>query len=259
MSAKEQFKSQFLLKPNEYSDIKKIIAVISGKGGVGKSLVTSLAAITMQKAGNKCAILDADITGPSIPQIFGLNEKIYGTDEGIIPQVTSTGIQVVSANLMLDDPRQAIIWRSPLITSIIKQFYTEVVWKDVDYMFVDLPPGTGDVPLTIFQSLPLDGVIIVTTPQDLVSLIVEKSLAMAEQMEIPVLGIVENMSYVVCDECGHRVSLFGDTSKIAEENDIEVIGRLPLDPKIARACDKGELEKLDVEGLEILKARIEQL
>ena len=259
MSAKEQFKSQFLLKPNEHSSIKKIVAVISGKGGVGKSLVTSLAAITMQKAGNSCAILDADITGPSIPQIFGLKEKIYGNDEGIIPQVTSTGIQVVSANLMLDDPRQAIIWRSPLITSIIKQFYTEVVWRDVDYMFVDLPPGTGDVPLTIFQSLPLDGVIIVTTPQDLVSLIVEKSLAMAEQMEIPVLGIVENMSYVVCDECGHKVSLFGDTSKIAEENDIEVIGRLPLDPKIAKACDRGELESIDVEGLEILKARIEQL
>lgn len=259
MTAKEQFKANFLLKANEHTHIKKIIAVVSGKGGVGKSLVTSLSAITMQKAGYKCAILDADITGPSIPQIFGLDTKIYATDDGIIPQETSTGIKIVSANLMLDDPTQPIIWRSPMITSIIKQFYTEVAWGDVDYMFVDLPPGTGDVPLTIFQSLPLSGVIIVTTPQDLVSMIVEKSLKMAETMEIPVVGIVENMSYVICDNCGHRVSLFGDTSKIAEDNELEVIARLPLNPGIARACDSGSLESMDIEGLEILQARISQL
>ena len=259
MTAKEQFKAQFLLKPNEHSHIKKIIAVVSGKGGVGKSLVTSLSAITMQKAGYKCAILDADITGPSIPQIFGLDTKIYATDDGIIPQETATGIKIISANLMLDDPTQPIIWRSPMITSIIKQFYTEVAWGDVDYMFVDLPPGTGDVPLTIFQSLPLSGVIIVTTPQDLVSMIVEKSLKMAETMEIPVVGIVENMSYVICDNCGHRVSLFGDTSKIAEDNELEVIARLPLNPEITRACDNGSLESMEIEGLEILQARVTQL
>ena len=259
MSAKEQFKSQFLLKANDHTHIKKIIAVVSGKGGVGKSLVTSLAAITMQKAGYKCAILDADITGPSIPQIFGLDSKMYATDEGIIPQETYLGIKVVSANLMLEDPTEPIIWRSPMITSIIKQFYTEVAWGDVDYMFVDLPPGTGDVPLTVFQSLPLSGVIVVTTPQELVSMIVEKSLRMAETMEIPVVGIVENMSYVICDNCGNRVSLFGDTSKIAEEHDLEVIARLPLNPEIAKACDNGALEEMELEELEILKARLEQL
>ncbi len=259
MSAKEQFKSQFLLKANDHTRIGKIIAVVSGKGGVGKSLVTSLAAITMQREGKRCAILDADITGPSIPQIFGLNSKIYATDDGIVPQESVTGIKIVSANLMLDNPNQPIIWRSPMITSIIKQFYTEVAWDDVDYMFVDLPPGTGDVPLTIFQSLPLAGVIIVTTPQDLVSMIVEKSLMMAETMEIPVVGIVENMSYVICDNCGSRISLFGDTSKIAEENELEVIARLPLNPEITKACDSGTLESINVEGLEILKARISQL
>ncbi len=240
MSAREEFLKQFRAEPNPYSNIKKIFAIVSGKGGVGKSLVTALSAITMQKKGYKCAILDADVTGPSIPNIFHLQKPLYGTEEGILPKETASGIKVISANFMVEDPSQAIIWRSPMITSVIKQFYSEVYWGDIDYMFIDLPPGTGDVPLTVFQSLPVDGIIIVTTPQDLVSMIVEKSIDMAEKMEIPIVGVVENMSYIKCPDCGKKISLFHNNDVLIKK--YSKIAEIPLDPELSSACDKGTLE-----------------
>ncbi|MBQ3376160.1 MAG: Mrp/NBP35 family ATP-binding protein [Erysipelotrichaceae bacterium] len=256
MSAKEEFKANFLAKPNQYSDVKKIYAIVSGKGGVGKSLVTSLTAIELRRRGHKVAILDADVTGPSIPQIFQLQGPLYSSDEGIIPAVTRTGIQVVSTNLMVDDKTAPIIWRSPIITSLIKQFYSDVFWGDVDYMLVDLPPGTGDVPLTIFQSLPLDGIIVVTTPQDLVSLIVEKAINMAEQMEIPMIGIVENMSYVVCPKCGEHIQLFN--SKNTYIKDYNPIAKLPLNGELATLCDEGRLEENSIDYLSELIDKLEK-
>lgn len=256
MSAKENFKANFLATPNPHSNIKKIFAIVSGKGGVGKSLVTSLTAVELRRRGYNVGILDADITGPSIPQIFQLEGPLYSGDEGIIPAVTRTGIQVVSSNLIVEDKSAPIIWRSPILTQLIKQFYSDVYWGELDYLLVDLPPGTGDVPLTVFQSVPLNGIIVVTTPQDLVSLIVEKAINMADQMEIPMLGIVENMSYVVCPNCGEQIQLF--SSKKSYINDYQPIAKLPLNGELAELCDEGRLEENNVNYLDELIRKIEE-
>ncbi|MBQ6383175.1 MAG: Mrp/NBP35 family ATP-binding protein [Clostridia bacterium] len=229
---------------NAQSNIKKVIAVVSGKGGVGKSLVTSLLAVLTQRNGQKAAILDADITGPSIPKMFGIRDKAMGSEEGILPVETRTGIKTMSVNLLLENDTDPVIWRGALIAGTVKQFWTDVLWGDVDTMYIDMPPGTGDVPLTVFQSLPVDGIIIVTSPQELVSMIVEKAVNMAKMMNIPVLGIVENMSYVKCPDCGKKIPLFGEsqTAKVALEHGIPLLAQLPVDPALARECDTGVIE-----------------
>ena len=233
----------------EGASVKKVIAVVSGKGGVGKSLVTSLLASEMQRRGHNCAVLDADITGPSIPKSFGITEHATGTDEYIIPVSTYTGLQIMSINLILQDEREPVVWRGPVIAGAVTQFWTDVLWQDVDYMFVDMPPGTGDVPLTVFQSLPVDGIVIVTTPQDLVGMIVAKAVKMAELMNVPVLGIVENMSYFKCPDCGKEYSIFGDSKveREAREFGIEHFVRLPIDPVVAAMVDAGEVEHVSGE------------
>ncbi len=233
-------------KLNQYSSVKKVIGIVSGKGGVGKSIVTSLLSVMFNRKGYDTAILDADITGPSIPKAFGITEKAYGSEKGILPAVTSSGIKVMSVNLLLENDTDPVIWRGPILAGTVKQFWTEVVWGDVDYMFVDMPPGTGDVPLTVFQSLPLDGIIIVTSPQDLVSMIVEKAVKMAQMMNVPILGIVENMSYFVCPDCGKKHYPFGESKleSIAEEYGLAILGRLPIDPSNAKACDEGKAESI---------------
>ena len=235
------------IQANKNSHIKKIIGVISGKGGVGKSSVTSLLASAATKMGYKCAILDADITGPSIPSAFGLNGFLTGDGNTIQPAITSNGIKVVSTNLILAQKGEPVLWRGPIIASLVKQFFSEVNWGEIDYMFVDMPPGTGDVALTVFQSLPIDGVVIVATPQQLVSLIVEKAVRMAEMMNINIYGLVENMSYIVCDECGHKVELFGkdSTELLAQRFNLDVLAKLPLDPNLATYVDEGKIEEYD--------------
>ncbi len=232
---------------NPGSNVKKVIAVVSGKGGVGKSLVTSMLSILTRRKGYQTAILDADVTGPSIPRIFGAKFGIDGTEEGMFPAETSTGIRMMSVNLLLEDEQTPVVWRGPVIASTVTQFWSGTIWGDVDYMYVDMPPGTGDVPLTVFQSLPVDGIIIVTTPQDLVSMIVAKAVKMAEMMNVPILGIVENMSYVVCPDCGKKIEVFGksSTEKVAEQFNIPVLGRIPMDFKLAALCDKGMLELME--------------
>ncbi len=227
---------------NAYSNVKKVIGVVSGKGGVGKSLVTSLSAITMARKGHKTAILDADITGPSIPKIFGIHTQVTGTEQGIIPKATlANGIKIMSTNLLLDNDTDPVVWRGPVIANAVKQFWQEVIWGDVDYMFIDMPPGTGDVPLTVFQSLPVDGIIIVTSPQELVSMIVTKAVKMAEMMNVPVLGLVENMSYFHCPDNGKDYQIFGDShiEEIAQQYHLDVLAKLPIDPQIAAHCDGG--------------------
>ena len=236
----------FLKELNPYSSVKHVIAVVSGKGGVGKSLVTSLLASEMQRRGHRCAILDADITGPSIPKSFGITQKAMGTDKFLIPVTTTGGIQVMSINLILERDTEPVVWRGPVIAGAVTQFWTDVLWQDVDYMFVDLPPGTGDVPLTVFQSLPIDGVVIVTSPQDLVSMIVAKAVNMAGMMNVPVLGIVENMSYFKCPDCGREHAIFGESkvAAVAEEFHIPHTARLPIDPAVATMVDAGEVESV---------------
>ena len=231
-------------KPNELSKIKKVIAVVSGKGGVGKSLVSSMLAVGMQRAGKHAAILDADITGPSIPKAFGVKERVLGNELGMIPARSKMGIDIMSVNLMLEHDTDPVVWRGPVIAGVVKQFWTDVIWDDVDYMFVDMPPGTGDVPLTVFQSIPVDGIIIVTSPQDLVSMIVQKAVRMAEMMNIPVLGLVENMSYAVCPDCGKKIMIYGEshTAEIAEKYQIPLLAQLPFDPALAKCCDLGVIE-----------------
>ena len=232
---------------NPESSVKKVIAVVSGKGGVGKSLVTSLMASEMQRRGHNCAILDADITGPSIPKSFGIHQHATGTDQYIIPVSTHTGLQIMSINLILENETEPVVWRGPVIAGAVTQFWTDVLWTDVDYMFVDMPPGTGDVPLTVFQSLPVDGIVIVTSPQDLVGMIVRKAVNMASMMNIPVLGLIENMSYALCPDCGKRIELFGK-SRIAQEAaelSLPVLAQLPFDPKAAQLCDEGAIETVD--------------
>lgn len=234
--------------PNPKSTIKKVIGVVSGKGGVGKSLVTSLLASKMQSKGFKSAILDADITGPSIPKMFGLVEKATGLSETeILPVKSKTGIQIISLNLLIDNDTDPVVWRGPVLAGIVKQFWTDVIWDNVDFMFVDMPPGTGDVPLTVYQSLPLDGIVIVTTPQDLVGMIVEKAVKMAEMLNLPILGIVENMSYYTCPECGKELHIFGESHwmEYIEQNKIDTVIKLPLDPKTALKCDEGKVEEVN--------------
>lgn len=240
-------KSESLIAPaNEHSDIKHVIGIVSGKGGVGKSLVTSTLAVFLQRMGYKVGILDADITGPSIPKTFGIETKVYQNEMGIIPATTKSGIKIMSINLLLPDAESPVIWRGPVIAGAVKQFWQDVVWGELDYLLVDCPPGTGDVPLTVFQSLPLDGTVIVTSPQDLVSMIVKKAYNMASMMKIPVLGMIENMSYVVCPECGEQFKIFGSGSEtIAEEIGIELLGKMPIDIMVAKLVDKGEFENFD--------------
>ena len=244
----ERTAPQSLLAPaNALSKIGKVIAVVSGKGGVGKSLVTSSLAVAMRRRGKKVAILDADITGPSISTAFNLHERATGSDLGINPAVSETGIEVMSLNLLVEHETDPVVWRGPVIAGTVKQFWTDVVWGDVDYMFVDMPPGTGDVPLTVFQSLPVDGIIVVTSPQDLVSMIVTKAVKMAGLMDIPVLGLVENYSYFKCPDCGKEHAVFGESriNQVADELGLKVLARLPIDPAVATACDRGEIEKFE--------------
>ncbi len=247
-----------LEKPNENSIIRNVIAVVSGKGGVGKSLVTSLLAVNTQRRDYRTAILDADLTGPSIPKAFGLKERLEGSEAGILPAVTKTGIQVVSLNLLLENETDPVVWRGPVIAGTVKQFWTDVVWNDVDYMYVDMPPGTGDVPLTVFQSLPVKGIVIVTSPQELVSMIVEKAVNMAKLMNIPVLGIVENLSYYECPDCHKRHAIFGEShlEEVAAQYGIPVIARIPIEPKLAAATDKGALELYEGDWLDELTDKI---
>ncbi len=259
-ASKKPSKEDLLAKPNPLSNVKKVIGVVSGKGGVGKSMITSMLAVIFNRRNFKTAILDADITGPSIPKIFGLQPGVSGCEEGIIPAQTKTGIEVMSVNLLLDDEKTPVVWRGPVIAGTVKQFWSEVVWSYVDYMFVDMPPGTGDVPLTVFQSLPLDGIVIMTSPQDLVSMIVSKAVNMAKAMDIPILGLVENMSYIECPDCKKPIHVFGEShiDEVAKEFNLDVLARLPIDPKLAALCDKGALELMENDYLETAADIIEK-
>ena len=234
----------FRAPANGLSHIGKVIAVVSGKGGVGKSLVTSLLACEMQRRGHRAAVLDADITGPSIPQMFGVHEGARGGENFILPVTSRGGVQMMSMNVLLPKETDPVVWRGPVIAGAVEQFWTDVIWNDVDYMFVDMPPGTGDVPLTVFQSLPVDGIIVVTSPQDLVSMIVGKAVKMAKMMNIPVLGIVENYSYLACPDCGKHISVFGEShiDEVAAHYELPVLAKLPIDPKLAAAVDAGKIE-----------------
>lgn len=257
--------AESLLAPlNELSSVKHVIGVISGKGGVGKSLVTSMLAVLMQREGYKTAILDADITGPSIPKAFGMKPGVEGGPEGMFPPTTTTGIDMMSVNLLLDDVNKPVVWRGAVISGTVKQFWTDTIWKDIDYMFVDCPPGTGDVPLTVFQSIPLDGIIIVSTPQELVSMIVTKAANMAKMMNIPVLGLVENMSYAVCPDCGKHINVFGEShiEEVADNFGYDLMGRIPMDPKLAALVDRGMIELMENDYLDtavkLIRNRLEK-
>ncbi|MCR4590321.1 MAG: Mrp/NBP35 family ATP-binding protein [Lachnospiraceae bacterium] len=247
--------ASLVLPANKDSKIGKVIGVVSGKGGVGKSVVTSLSAVASSRMGYSTAILDADITGPSIPKIFGVHEKTMGTEEGMmVPVETRTGIKLMSVNLILDDESDPVAWRGPVISGVVKQFWTDVVWGNVDYMFVDMPPGTGDVMLTTFQSLPVNGIIIVTSPQELVTVIVEKALKLAEKMDVPVLGIVENMSYLPCPHCNEKIKLFGEShiEEICDKYGIKLITQIPVMPEIAGMSDSGTMEDTDISCIDDL-------
>lgn len=255
----EHREAESLLAPaNELSKIKKVIAVVSGKGGVGKSMVTSLMAVMASKAGLKTAILDADITGPSIPKAFGVKERATGCEQGIYPAETKGGIELMSINLLLEDETSPVIWRGPVIAGTVKQFWTDVIWGDVDLMFVDCPPGTGDVPLTVFQSIPIDGIIVVTSPQDLVSMIVGKAVKMAKMMNIPIVGIVENMSYFTCSSCGEKHYIYGEShiEEVASEYGIENISKIPVNPSLANKVDMGLIEEAEGDYLNNLLEKI---
>lgn len=255
--------SSFLEPLNPQSTVKKVIGVVSGKGGVGKSLVTSLMACKMRARNNRVGILDADITGPSIPTAFGLGNDGVGVtqDKLMVPATTATGIEVMSANLLLDKETDPVIWRGPVIAGAVKQFWQETLWENVDYMFVDMPPGTGDVPLTVFQSLPVNGIVIVTSPQELVSMIVAKAVNMAKKMNIPIIGVVENMSYVECPDCGKKISVFGEShiDEVAKEYGIPVLAKLPINPEIAKAVDEGRVEYLEMPYLDQAAEAVEAI
>ena len=240
-----------LAQLNPKASVKKVIAVVSGKGGVGKSTVTAMLAVAMSRKGYNVGVLDADITGPSAPTAFGVTECQGANDDGLFPAMTKGGIQVMSINLLLDNPADPVVWRGPVIAGAVKQFWTDVVWEDVDYLFVDMPPGTGDVPLTVFQSLPVDGIVIVTSPQDLVSMIVSKAVKMAQMMHIPVLGFVENYSYLQCPDCGKRIEVFGKShlDEVAAEFNVPILARLPIDPAVAEAYDAGLMEGVNTDAL----------
>ena len=241
-----------LVEQNVFSNIKKVIAVVSGKGGVGKSLVTSLMSVAMHQKGKKVAVLDADITGPSIPKMFGKKDMAKATEAGIFPVESQTGIELMSVNFLLEDETMPVLWRGPVISGVVTQFWQDVIWGDIDYMFVDMPPGTGDVALTVFQSLPIDGIIVVTSPQELVGMIVEKAVNMANMMNVPILGLVENMSYYKCDDCGKEHKIFGEShiDEIAKKYNINVVAKLPIKPEIASAADAGTIEKVDTSDLD---------
>ena len=245
--------------PHELSKIKKVIGVVSGKGGVGKSLTTAMLAVLAERNGFQAAILDADITGPSIPKMFGITEKATGTELGILPAMSKKGIEIMSMNLLLEEDTDPVIWRGPVIAGAVLQFWTDVIWNDVDYMFVDMPPGTGDVPLSIYQSIPLDGIVIVTTPQDLVSMIVLKAAHMAEKMNIPILGVVENMSYVQCPDCGKKIEIFGESkaAAMAEQIGCKNVARVPFDGALTKCADNGLIELFEGEYLDELFRVIE--
>lgn len=260
-SSRQPSREELLEPANKHSRIKRVIGVVSGKGGVGKSFVTSYMAVNMQRRGYQTAILDADVTGPSIPKSFGVHTKAKGNEMGIFPESSKKGTRIMSVNLLVDDEETPVVWRGPVIAGTVKQFWTEVVWGEVDYMFVDMPPGTGDVPLTVFQSIPLDGIIIVTSPQELVSMIVKKAVNMATAMDIPILGIVENYSYVSCGNCGEKISVFGEShvDEVAEQCGLKVLAKLPLNPAIAAKVDKGEIEELEGDWLNEAADFLEQV
>lgn len=243
----ERTKESFLEKTNEMSHIKKVIGVVSGKGGVGKSLVTSLLAVLAQRKGYKTAIMDADITGPSIPKAFGLHGHAEASEWGLFPVKTAAGTGVMSLNLLMKNETDPVVWRGPLISGAVKQFWTDVIWGDIDYMFIDMPPGTGDVALTVFQSIPVDGIVIVASPQELVGMIVEKAVNMAKMMDVPVLALVENMSYITCPDCGKEIHVFGEShiDEIAQKHGVETVARMPIDPALAAACDAGTIESFN--------------
>jgi len=257
----EQNPKSFIEKTSEFNSIKKVIGVVSGKGGVGKSLVTAMLSILINRKGYSTGILDADITGPSIPKMFGITRKAQSSDIGIFPEKTHNDIRVMSINLLLEQADAPVIWRGPLLAGAVKQFWTDVIWGDLDFLFIDMPPGPGAVPLTVFQSIPLDGVVIVTSPQELVSMIVKKAYNMARQMNIPVLGVVENMSYVKCPDCGKEIKLFGESNltQTAEDLGIDILGRVPVDPVMAQLADKGEFERFSNDYLSDAAAGIERM
>jgi len=253
---------QSLIEPlNAQSSVKKVIGVVSGKGGVGKSLVTGMLATLFSRKGYKTAVMDADITGPSIPKMFGVGGRAKGTQEGILPAISRNKIEIMSVNLLLENPSDPVIWRGPVIAGVVKQFWTDVIWGDVDYMFVDMPPGTGDVPLTVFQSIPLDGIVIVASPQDLVAMIVNKAVSMANMMNIPILGVVENMSYVECPDCGKKIKLYGDShiDAVCAENGIPLLAQIPISPDITHACDMGLIEDFSGDFLDLAVTTIENM
>lgn len=247
------------LKPHEASNIKHIYAIISGKGGVGKSLVTSLLSSAFNKAGHNVAIIDADVTGPSIPQSFGLKGKRAEGDEyGLYPVISKHGVKIMSANLMLDDEETPIVWRGTLISSFVQQLFTDVIFGDIDYMFIDMPPGTGDIPLTVFQMIPVDGIIVVTSPQELVSMVVAKSINMAKMMNIPIVGVVENMAYIKCPNCDEKITVFGDGNfeEDVKRHDLDVLAEIPIDKKLAKAVDSGNIEEYETHVMDALVKRI---
>ncbi len=254
-------KTDFHEPPHELSKIKKIIGVVSGKGGVGKSMTSAMLAVLLNRRGYKTAVLDADITGPSIPKLFGIHERAHADNIGCYPAVTKTGIDIMSINMLLENESDPVIWRGPVIAGTVKQFWQEVIWKDVDFMFVDMPPGTGDVPLTVFQTIPVDGVVVVTSPQELVSLIVSKAVRMANMMNIPIIGIVENMSYVQCPDCGKRINVFGEShvDDTAKEFNLEVLARTPIDPSLAKNADQGVIELFEGDYLDNAADAVEKL
>ena len=257
---REEQQTDFRERPNEMSHIKKVIAIVSGKGGVGKSSVTSMLAVSMRRLGYRVAILDADITGPSIPKAFGITEKASGSDIGIFPIISKTGIRLMSINLLLENDTDPVIWRGPILGGTVKQFWTDVIWGDIDYLFIDMPPGTGDVPLTVFQSLSVDGIVIVTSPQELVSMIVSKAVKMAEMMHIPVLGVVENMAYFKCPDNDKEYKIFGEShiEEIAEKHHMPILAKVPIDPRISAVCDRGIVELFDGDWFESAVKTLEQ-
>lgn len=246
---------------NQYSTVKKVIGVVSGKGGVGKSLVCGMLATLMNRRGYSVGIMDADITGPSIPKMFGAGSRAYQNELGLLPATTGSDIRIMSINLLLENEDSPVVWRGPVIGGVVKQFWNDVVWGDCDYMFIDMPPGTGDVPLTVYQSLPIDGIVIVTSPQDLVSLIVKKAYNMAKMMNIPVLGLVENMSYALCPDCGKKFRIFGEgkTGTVADELGVPLLGEIPIDPSFAALCDAGKIERFTGDFLDAAADKIESL
>jgi Mrp family chromosome partitioning ATPase len=246
-------------KANPGSDVKKVIGVVSGKGGVGKSLVSAMLAVAMERKGYHAGILDGDITGPSIPKMFGVQEKARGNGQGILPVKTKSGVDIMSINLLLENESDPVVWRGPVIATTVKQFWTDVVWGEVDYLFVDMPPGTGDVPLTVFQSLPIDGIVVVTSPQDLVSMIVGKAVKMAQLMDVPVIGVVENMSYIQCPDCGKKIMIYGEskTAKVAAEQGLPLLAQMPIAPQLAALCDAGTIQDFQGDWLDRAAQAIE--